>query len=390
MKKLFLLVIVFLGTILLFAPNKAEASHASAGYITYQYLSPNTYQLTLHFYRDCTGVSEPGSATVQYNSSCGGGGSITLPKAPGINGQPVEQSPCVPPVNTTCTGGSAYGVREWIYTGVVTLPIACADWTFSYSLCCRNPATTLVGSGNFYIETTLNSVAAPTNTSPSFSNIGISQFCVGSPVIWNQFATDPDNDSLAYTLVCPQINAGTSVNFVPPRSCLSPISAAPAVNLNAVTGQMTFTPNAAQVAVLAVKVSEYRGGVLIGSVTRDMQVNMVSNCTVIPFDNAWLGFNNNWDDPINWCKGVPTLTTSAVVRSVGGPGYVSPIIKNNIVAEAKSLKILNGDSVTINASTNGSLTMADSLINDSKLIVKGSFFGSEKFGPGNLVASAQF
>ncbi|MBT8196344.1 MAG: hypothetical protein KJO64_07940, partial [Bacteroidia bacterium] len=259
-----------------FASDNARASHATAGYITYTYLSPSTYEVILTFYRDCAGVLAPASASISYNSSCGGGGTVVLLPVPGT-GQQIPLSPFTVPANTACMGGTGYGAEEWKYSGIVVLPIACSDWTFSYSLCCRNPSNTTVGTGNFYIETMLNNLNVPINNSPVPFSHAVAEFCVGDPAIWNQNSTDVDGDSLVYSLVCPKTDSNSSVVYNPPYSCTNPIIASPQVSLNPISGQMAFLPTVQQISILAVKVDEYRGGVLIGSVVNSMQVYVSAN-----------------------------------------------------------------------------------------------------------------
>ena len=65
-------------------------------------------------------------------------------------------------------------------------------------------------------------------------------------------------------------------------SCLQPVTAVnpPGTQIDPQTGIITFLPTAQQVTVLAVKVDEYRNGTLIGSIVRDMQINIIANCIV--------------------------------------------------------------------------------------------------------------
>ena len=176
MKKYYLLFISLLAA-LFCDPVSLQASHAVSTSLTYTYVSPNKYKLNLKFYRDCSGISAPYSVYVNYKSSCSTGGSLTLPAIAGT-GNEVKQA-CVTGV-TTCNGGSVYGVEEWIYEGIVTLPMVCKDWVFSWETCCRNDNDVLVNaqSQGTYISAFLNSVEAPTNSSASFLNVPLPSFCV--------------------------------------------------------------------------------------------------------------------------------------------------------------------------------------------------------------------
>ena len=50
--------------------SNINASHVAGCDLTYQCLGGNTYQITLSFYRDCSGVTADASSTVNFNSSC--------------------------------------------------------------------------------------------------------------------------------------------------------------------------------------------------------------------------------------------------------------------------------------------------------------------------------
>ncbi len=71
----------------------------------------------------------------------------------------------------------------------------------------------------------------------------------------------------------------------------------------------------------------------------------------------WLGNTDDWNNPGNWCGGVPTITDDAVVDRaqvfppIGTPTrpYYRPTIKSTIAANCNNLTISTLDSVLINA-----------------------------------------
>lgn len=69
---------------------------------------------------------------------------------------------------------------------------------------------------------------------------------------------------------------GMSVNYLPGFSATSPLmtSAAGPVTIDENTGAITFTPNIMQVGIVCVRVEEFRNGVKIGEVVRDIQFNV--------------------------------------------------------------------------------------------------------------------
>lgn len=283
--------------------TEAHASHAQGGDLTYTCLGGNQYQLHLAFYRDCSGSNAPGSVTIDISSaSCNQNLSVTLYPIPGT-GQDV--TPICPQLNTVCNGGQNPGVQEWIYEGNVTLPQACIDWIFSFSLCCRNAAiNTIVNPGgqNIYIETHLNNVAAPCNNSPTFSNRPVPFICAGQNYCFNHGAVDPDGDSLVYSLVTPMNGPGTYVTYISPYSASQPVISSPAVTFNPATGDICMNPTQILVTVMAVRVEEWRNGILIGSVIRDIQIHTINCTNNLPYIT---GINNTNQYSLTACAGSP-------------------------------------------------------------------------------------
>jgi hypothetical protein len=257
---------------------KMEASHNMGGDITYTCLGGNQYRFSMSYYRDCSGISAPTSINFNITSaSCGQTLSLTGAQVSATEATPVCPSQLS---QTTCNGGTLQGVEVYVYEGVITLPAACTDWVVSYSDCCRNAAITNSTGTSFYIEALLNNLDAPCNNSPSFTSLPVPYICAGQVMNYNHGAVDVEGDSLVYTMVDPMQSATTFVTFNAGLSATQPLNTTPANGMvfDPASGQMTFTPNAGQVAVAAVLVQEYRNGVLIGSIIRDMQI-VVINCT---------------------------------------------------------------------------------------------------------------
>lgn len=249
------------------------ATHAAGADLTYSHLSGNIYEVKLKFYYDCLGnPPAPNPVAINVQNSCGfSTQSFNVFQVPNTGNEITY--PCGAG-STTCNGGSEPGIREYEYTGNVTLPGQCTDWTFSFSILARNLAINTINNPNntrIYLEAVLNNASSP-NNSPVFSNIPISFACIGQSFAYNHGVVDPDGDSLAYSLVTPLDQNGAPVNFIPPYSAANPIASTPAVSVNSVNGDVLMNPTLQQVGILAVEVREYRGGVLIGRVTRDMQI----------------------------------------------------------------------------------------------------------------------
>lgn len=284
--------------------SPASASHTMGADLTYECLGGNTYKITVSFYRDCIGIAAPASPYVTISSaSCGQSLGVTTYPRPGT-GQ--EVTPACSSSVTTCNGGSFTGIQEWVYDGIITLPAQCTDWVFSYSLCCRNAAITTInnpGTSTFYIYSTLNNVITPCNSSPVFANKPVPFLCVGQQYCFNHGAYDPDGDSLVYELITPKQTAVANVSYMAPYNAANPLNSLPATSFNSATGDICLNPQNLEVTVMAVLVKEYRNGVLIGSVERDLQLTVMNCANNLP---SLTGINGTNDFSITVCANEET------------------------------------------------------------------------------------
>ncbi len=282
--------------LLVIAHTQSLATHSAGADIKYKYISGNQYEVTISFYRDCGGVAEPNSVTVNCKSQNGNFNfNVTANKVSGANGQEIT-FPCSSS-STTCNGGVATGIKKWIYTTTVNLPSQQSDWTFSYSICCRNCSITTISnpcSSNsvLYVEAKLNNLLAINNSSPDFTNSPVAFVCLGQNFNYNHGVVEADGDSLFYELITPKTGANSTVNFIAPSSVINPVSSSSPFTLNNVNGDINFTPNQMQIGVMAIRVKEYRNGQFIGSVIRDMQVYTQSCNNNLPVLSGINGGNN--------------------------------------------------------------------------------------------------
>ena len=106
----------------------------------------------------------------------------------------------------------------------------------------------------------------------------------------------------------------------------------------------------------------------------------------------WLGNTDDWNNPGNWCGGIPTYLDSAVVdRSRVFPGaptrrYFPPTIKSNVAATADILTISTVDTLLINAPTPAlnPLKLRRDLVNNGRIMVISSFTDDMVFSNGTL------
>lgn len=268
-------------------PLQLFGSHSSGSDIRYRYIGGLKYELEVSFYRDCGGVSEPSSISINCMSTAAGHSqNITAQKVGNAaNGQEVTV-PCAGSP-TQCNGGVSGGIRQWIYRATVTLPSRQADWVFSYTVCCRNCVITTISSpcaanSLLYVEATLDNLNVLSNSSPRFSRLPLAYVCTGQAFRYSHGAVDTDGDSLVYELIAPKTTRNSNVNFLAPYSASQPMASNPPLILDPVTGEFVLSPAQIQVGVMAIRVKEYRQGLLVGSVIRDMQIHSQPCSNTLP------------------------------------------------------------------------------------------------------------
>ena len=262
--------IFFIIVVLFLIPLQSMATHAAGMDISYECLSQgstsDTYRVTVKFYRDCGGIAAPPSMPLNYSSSCGSGSTTLSQVGGGLNINPT----CL----TFCNGGSTLGIEEYTYQAVITLS-HCSNWVLSVCENARNDAINTIqnpGAQELCVQATLNNDGY-CNNSPTFSQYPTPFICAANYYCYNNGAIEIDGDDLVYTLITP-LNTGNggTVNYIAPFSATNPVGGGS--TFDPVTGNLCVTPPNAISGVLALRVDEYRNGVLIGSIIRDIQINV--------------------------------------------------------------------------------------------------------------------
>jgi hypothetical protein len=128
------------------------------------------------------------------------------------------------------------------------------------------------------VETQLNSVLAPCNSSPVFQEAPLTFICAGDDYCISNTAFDPDGDSLVFSMAPVYDAANTPVAYAAGFSVSNPFASSTGHLFDPLTGNHCFNPSALGSFAVGYRVEEYRNGVLIGSVHRDFAVNAL-NCT---------------------------------------------------------------------------------------------------------------
>jgi hypothetical protein len=313
MKNTLLLFLSMFTLLIATQPYHAKANHAAAGEIIWEHIADSTYRFYFAMYRDCSGVQEPATQILCLENGCNNTGfTATMTKMAGQN-PPYWPGGC-PVIKNQCDSAAStlIGFKHWWYAAIVTMPAQCSTWKVSVRGGDRNSNMNYanVASNPFFIESMMNN-AGPYqgNSSPYLANRPTPYTCINTPFTYNNGAIDPNGDSVATELI--MLRSGGTSCGVPVN--LSFNSASPSYNLtnnpiqtgntfvlNPVTGQMTFTPTLLGSSSMAIRVKEYRNGVLIGYVDREMQVQVLPciNTPVPTFSVIPAG-------PVQGCVGQP-------------------------------------------------------------------------------------
>lgn len=285
---------------LFFNSNDVYATHAMGADLTYSCIGNNQYRIRLQFYRDCNGINATNSVSVNVNSPGCQNLNVTLTRVSLTEVTPV----CPGIVGTACNGGGGqFGIERFVYEGVVTLPSSCSNWVFSWRLCCRNAAISTLSNptgDQMFLSAQLNTSATSCNNSPNFLNNPTPFVCRNQPVFYNHGATDADGDQLRYSLTPCQdsLNNPVSYNTAAGFNALNPMTTLNGVNIDPNTGALSFTPTAVQVGVICVLVEEFRAGVKIGQVLRDIQFTVVNCVNQMPTLTGMNGTNSFIDTAV--------------------------------------------------------------------------------------------
>ena len=249
MKRRFLLVI---GLLFCFAFT-ARATHQRAAEITYTWLGGNAYEFTLTCY-----TYTPSPAGLQRDSllvQWGDGLEEYIPRV-------VLQN-----LGEDYTLNVYKQIHNYSSSGTYTISMEDANRNFGVI---NVPNSVMVP---MHIETEL--VINPFlgyNNSVQLLNAPVDKGCVGKLYLHNPSAYDPDGDSLSYRLVTCKGQDGIEIpGYTLPQ-------ASQAFVIDSVTGELRWDAPLMQGEYnVAIMVEEWRHGVKIGSVVRDMQI-LISAC----------------------------------------------------------------------------------------------------------------
>jgi gliding motility-associated-like protein len=298
------------------------ASHIVAADLFYTWVSGDTYQVTVVLYGDCGDASAAALSLLPSGTPriCIYDGdnldrSVRLDIVDTLAG--VEITPLICPGSVTqCSDPASTipGIKQFIYTGTVTLPRPSHVWRFVftgyyYSGSAGRAAaiTNIEDAGNSILQLvdTLDNTTYH-NSSPVFTALPTPFFCQnsnscyapGAVDVYDSSASRPGGDSLVYALV-PCLDGGLrdtscavggpvayigdawTYPSVQPVSGALPlvVDSAAQFSFDRQTGQICAFTRTLQRAAVAYNIREYRNGVFVGSCQREMTFG-VQPCNV--------------------------------------------------------------------------------------------------------------
>ena len=278
--------------LILFQLTAANATHIVGGDINYEYLTGNSYKITLNIYIDCVNGTQ---------------GAINSDREAIISYFNAETNTLIEYDELALL--SEEDVAEVHYKCLKVEPNACVkQFSFSYTKeldpgddgiiitfqrCCRNHTiSNLVNpmdvGATFWTKIPPKQTVV-NNSSAVFQKLPPNFLCTDAPLVFDHHAVDKDGDSLVYSLILPYEGATpdqprpipasnppyNSVTMKAGYGVTNMMNGTVRLQINPTSGELRITPSEVGQFVMAIKVDEYRNGVKINESFRDYQLNVI-------------------------------------------------------------------------------------------------------------------
>jgi len=240
------------------------ATHLMGGQIVATNIGGYDYQIELTAYRDTIGVPMGLVAAFNVFEQDTSGAWISL---------------FTSSVNYDTTSGglmpsviTVYGVEVYTFIDTITMP-GDGYYAISWESCCRNGAIINMSnplSESMKLSTFLTVDSLNPNSSPSYTTPPVAYLPAHTLWQYNPLPFDPDGDSLAWGLATPLGQTSPVAGYEYLSDSTYSDSAA-VFSLDSITGALTWSASMVGHFVASFVVEEFRNGVSIGSMRRDMQ-----------------------------------------------------------------------------------------------------------------------
>ena len=339
------------------------ASHIVGGEVTYRYIGStafaNKYEIRLVIYEDCIN-GQPDAIQMDNPAylaayDLGNLGLVAFDTninfSESVNVPANFSNACVSNIPEVCLLRKTF-IKQFY------LPFNDSGYIISYQRCCRNGQIANVvdpgDRGATYFCTIPPRSLAPTNNSAVFNNFPPQIICLNNPLFYDNSATDADGDSLSYEF-CSAVEGADASDIKPfplpppypnvlyrnpPYSAANPFTGFPVIQIDAVTGIITGTPNRLGRYLVTVCCSEWRNHKKINTIKREFQF-VVTDCSkvvvasipqystdvntyIVECDSFTVNFENKSTGGFayHWDFGVPTLNNDT--SNEFQPSYIYP------------------------------------------------------------------
>jgi gliding motility-associated-like protein len=276
------------------------ASHIVGGDFSYRHISGDTYELKLKMYRDCSSQSQFDQTLSIGIFDKATNQRIKLISLPRNIIYPIKY-------NTSCINPQLRCVETGIFKGQFTMPASqfnnTAGYYVAWERCCRNNIIkNIVNPGNtpmaFYMELPSpypGGGGLQVNNSPEFTRDPLSYLCINEPFKYDFKAIDVDGDSLHFSIITPLAGGNTSgggggnpgpVSVPGPyddiiwQNTYGPsngkyMNGAPDLAIESSKSVIYIVPKQIGVYVISILCEEFRDGVKIGEVRRELQLEVI-------------------------------------------------------------------------------------------------------------------
>ena len=262
---------------------QTQASHLMGGQITSSQNSGLYYIVKLTLYRDSLGVPMSPTQQITYTDSTGNYIIATHNVSYVIGSFPVS---------------IGNGVERYEFEDTITFPYV-GKFKAMTNNCCRNAAILNLpnpSSNSLWLDVDIT--ADPSNSSPVFLNEPITVAQLNQPFSYNPLPFDIDGDSLSWQLDVPMDYFSPTTGNAIPGYVLPPSDILVPFSIDPLTGEITFIPIVAGNFQVSVKAIEWRNGIQIGYIRRDMQLIVVSSSNIPVNVQVGTSVQRNTTNPI--------------------------------------------------------------------------------------------
>lgn len=270
--------------LMMFTPFFSEAAHITGGEFTVKHVEGNTFEATLILYRDCASGGADLDAEVEITVF----DALTNEHLAGLDFVFTGFEMIAPVLGNSCFTPDVC-LEIGLYQTQFTLPDNPNGYYLTKERCCRNDlSVNLNGVDLGFVFTVDVPDPALQNSTPVFGDYPSEAYlCLNGENVIDFGATDADGDSLVYSFAEPFNGESSSFAPNPPVASSKPYSIIPwaanfatddqvggpiSMTIDPETGILTAQPDQVGVFTVVVQVQEFRDGVLIGRVRRELQL----------------------------------------------------------------------------------------------------------------------